>query len=231
MQPEAESVQKVVENALSTVLGESIRVTGAGRTDAGVHALRFCAHFDSLSGNLAQNTGLVFRLNRFLPGEISVAAIREVVPDANARFSAISRTYRYFISREKYPFFCHTSWYLYGRLNIDAMNQACGILLRHKDFTSFSRLHSGNMTNTCNIYLAGWEESGNTLIFTIKADRFLRNMVRAIVGTMTDVGFGKLDPEGFENIILAKDRGRAGISAPARGLFLADIEYPDEIFV
>ena len=213
------------------VLGEDIGTTGAGRTDAGVHALFFCAHFDSISHDLCENKKLVFRLNRFLPDDISVSSISRVHPDANARYSAISRTYKYYISRKKDPFFSNSSWFLHGNIDVDAMNQACGILLNHTDFTSFSKLHSGSKTNICRIFEAHWNEDDTRLIFTIRADRFLRNMVRAIVGTLVDIGFGKMDQDEFEDIILAKDRCRAGTSAPAKGLFLTDIEYPEEIFL
>jgi tRNA pseudouridine38-40 synthase len=231
LQPNSVTVQKIIDNALSVVLGEDISTTGAGRTDTGVHALVFCAHFDSLSPELLESGDLVFRLNRFLPEDISVNNIRKVMPDANARYSAVSRTYKYYISRIKDPFFNSSSWFLHGEINLAAMNEACMILFRHSDFTSFSKLHSGSRTNICKIYEARWEMEENRVVFTIKADRFLRNMVRAIVGTMVDIGFGKLDPEGFEEIILASDRCSAGTSAPARGLFLFDIEYPTEIFI
>jgi tRNA pseudouridine38-40 synthase len=231
LQPNSVTVQKIIDNALSVVLGEDISTTGAGRTDTGVHALLFCAHFDSLSPDLAQKGNLVYRLNRFLPDDISVNSIRKVLPEANARYSAISRTYKYYISRVKDPFFNRSSWFLHGEMNIPAMNAACQVLFRHSDFTSFSKLHSGSKTNICKIYEARWEPEENRLVFTIKADRFLRNMVRAITGTMVDIGFGKLDPEGFERIITDMDRGSAGTSAPARGLFLFDIEYSPEIFI
>jgi tRNA pseudouridine38-40 synthase len=154
-----------------------------------------------------------------------------VVADASARYSAISRTYKYYISRIKDPFFDNSSWYIHGNIDVALMNKACEILYKHSDFTSFSKLHSGAKTNICKIYSSTWVESDNRLIFTIKADRFLRNMVRAIVGTMVETGIGKLDLNGFEEIILANDRCNAGKSAPAKGLFLVDIEYPEEIFV
>jgi tRNA pseudouridine38-40 synthase len=224
------TVQQILNDALSLVLGEPITTTGAGRTDAGVHATLFCAHFESTSPDLSENQRFIFRLNGFLPADISVTIVRRVLPDANARFSAMSRTYRYFISRVKDPFSGNLSWYLYGKIDMEAMNQACAILFRHDDFTSFSRLHSGAVTNICHIYESIWEENDRQLIFTIKSDRFLRNMVRAIVGTMIDIGTGKMDLKEFEDIILAKDRCLAGTSAPARGLFLTDIEYPPEIF-
>jgi tRNA pseudouridine38-40 synthase len=231
LQPNSVTVQKIIDNALSVVLGEDIRTTGAGRTDAGVHALLFCAHFDSLSDELPDRNDLVFRLNRFLPEDISVKSIRKVLPDSSARYSAVSRTYKYYISRIKDPFLNGTSWYLHGEMNIDMMNEACMILFRHSDFTSFSKLHSGSGTNICKIYEARWDMEENQLVFSIKADRFLRNMVRAIVGTMVDIGFGKINPDKFEKIILERDRCSAGTSAPARGLFLFDIEYPPEIFI
>ena len=154
-----------------------------------------------------------------------------MIPDANARYSAVSRTYKYYISRIKDPFFDNSSWFLHGKINVALMNKACSLLILHSDFTSFSRLHSGAKSNICKVYGARWDESDNRLVLTIKADRFLRNMVRAIVGTMVDLGFEKMDLKKFEEIILAKDRSRAGKSAPAKGLFLADIEYPEEIFI
>lgn len=231
LQPNSITVQKILENALSVVLGEEIRTTGAGRTDTGVHARYFCAHFDASPAELCENKKLLFRLNSFLPEDISVTGLRKVLPDANARYSAISRTYKYYVSRAKDPFSNNSSWFLHGEIDLDAMNQACSILFNHTDFTSFSKLHSGTKTNLCRIYHAGWEEVGNMLVFTIKADRFLRNMVRAIVGTLIDIGFGKLDMDEFEKIIAARDRCRAGTSVPAKGLFLVDIEYPEEIFI
>ena len=231
IQPNSVTVQKILDEALSTVLSEGISTIGAGRTDTGVHALVFCAHFDSISPDLDKSKNLVYKLNSYLPKDISVNSLRKVIPDANARFSAISRTYRYYISRNKDPFFDSSSWYLRCNLNIDRMNEAGRILFNYSDFTSFSKLHSDTKTNLCKIYEASWKEEGTRLVFTIKADRFLRNMVRAIVGTMIEVGSGKMSSKEFEEIILAKNRCRAGKSAQAKGLFLADIEYPDEIFL
>jgi tRNA pseudouridine38-40 synthase len=231
VQPNSVTVQKILDEALSVILNEKISTTGAGRTDAGVHAMFFCAHFDSISPDLITKGNLVFRLNQYLPSDISVNSLKMVVPDANARYSAISRTYKYYISRIKDPFSDNSSWYLHGKIDIKAMNEACEILIHYTDFTSFSRLHSGAKSNICKIFNAVWEESDEQLVFSIKADRFLRNMVRAIVGTMVEIGFGKMDIIEFEDIILAKDRCRAGKSAPAKGLFLVDIEYPEEIFI
>ncbi len=231
VQPNSLTVQKILDNALSTVFEESIYTTGAGRTDTGVHAIVFCAHFESKETNLAEKKTLVFRLNRFLPKDISVSRIVKVHPNAHARFSAISRTYNYHISKIKNPFREDSSWFITWKLDFKAMNEACDLLLVNSDFTSFSKLHTDVKTNACRVLSAKWEESDDQLIFTIKADRFLRNMVRAIVGTMVDIGRGKLSPGDFESIILARDRCRAGKSAPAQGLFLTEIEYPPEVFV
>jgi tRNA pseudouridine38-40 synthase len=231
IQPNSVTVQKILEDALSVVLNEKITTIGAGRTDTGVHALFFCAHFESIYPNLETTNNLVFRLNSYLPNDISVNYIKKVLPDANARFSATSRTYKYYISRIKDPFSENSTWFLYGKIDIILMNEACKLLPGHSDFTSFSRLHSGTKTNICKIYDAIWEQIGNRIVFTITADRFLRNMVRAIVGTMIEIGIGKISISEFEEIILANDRCRAGKSAPAKGLFLVNIDYPQEIFI
>jgi len=231
VQPNSTTVQQILDESMSVVLNEKISTIGAGRTDTGVHALIFCAHFDSNSSSLDKDKNLIFRLNCYLPADISVSSIRKVRSEANARYSAISRTYKYYIARTKDPFFNNSSWYLHGELDISIMNRACDILLNHSDFTSFSKLHSGAKTNICRIYTTKWEEQENRLVFTIRADRFLRNMVRAIVGTMIDLGSGRITLGEFEEIILQKDRCKAGKSAPAQGLFLTEIEYPDEIFM
>lgn len=230
IQPNSTTVQHTLDNALRVVLNENISTVGAGRTDTGVHALFFCAHFDSYLPDLSTKTKLIYKLNSYLPKDISVHSIKKVVPDANARFSAVSRTYKYYITKIKDPFCENSSWFVHDDLDIAIMNKACGILIIHSDFTSFSKLHSDTKTNICKIYEANWVQKDNLIVFTIKADRFLRNMVRAIVGTMVDIGSGKINLKDFEEIILAKDRCRAGKSAPAKGLFLTDIEYPSEIF-
>lgn len=229
-QPHSATVQRILENALSTILGEKVAATGAGRTDTGVHARVFCAHFDSRHNDLHTRKNIIYRLNRFLPGDISVKRLVKVDPAAHARFSALSRTYRYYVTKIKDPFLIDSAWHVYGQIDQDAMNEACRVLLKYDDFTSFSKLHSDNRTNICRIYTAEWVDDGTRLVFTIKADRFLRNMVRAITGTMMDVGMGKLTVRQFEEILLAKDRCRAGKSAPAKGLFLEEIEYAEEIF-
>jgi tRNA pseudouridine38-40 synthase len=231
LQPNSVTVQKILDNALSVILSEEISTIGAGRTDTGVHALVFCAHFESSLLALEINKNFIQRLNRYLPKDIAVSSVKKVKSDASARFSAISRTYKYFISKTKDPFFDDSSWYLQRDLDIEKMNLAANILLKHSDFTSFSKLHSDVKTNICKIYSAEWESNENRIIFTIRADRFLRNMVRAIVGTMIDIGSGKTNLQEFEFIINSKDRCKAGRSVPAKGLFLTEIRYPEDIFI
>jgi tRNA pseudouridine38-40 synthase len=224
IQPNEISVQEELEKALSTILREPIKTVGAGRTDTGVHAKKMFAHFET-EQQLDDN--LVYKLNSFLSENISVKRIFDVPADQHARFSATFRTYEYYISLEKDPFTIHSSWQTWRQkpLNIDAMNEACKILFEYDDFTSFAKLHTDNKTNICKIYKAEWEEVGNQLKFTISADRFLRNMVRAIVGTMVEIGTGKLQPNDLRKIIEDKYRNSAGVSAPAQGLFLVDVGY------
>lgn len=224
-QPNALSVQEVLETTLSTFLRRRIEVTGAGRTDTGVHASFYVAHFevDELS---FESDNLVEKLNRFLPNDISLQRIWPVSDDMHARFSAVKRTYHYFLSPKKNPFTQDTSYQYFLPLDMEAMNQAAAILTEVDDFTSFSKLHTDVKTNLCNVYEALWKEEGNMLVFSISADRFLRNMVRAIVGTLMDVGRHKITLKEFREIIERKDRGAAGTSAPPQGLFLAGIEYP-----
>lgn len=231
VQPGSVTIQQIVDKALTLITGEKISTTGAGRTDTGVHASFFCAHFDSSRPDLAENKNMIFRLNRYLPADIAVKSLKKVKPDASARYNAISRTYRYYISRTKEPFSTEFSVYIHGDIDIDSMNEAARILTQQSDFSSFCRLHSDNKTNICRVLSAGWETEGNKLVFKIKADRFLRNMVRAVVGTMLEIGKGKITVDNFMEIIMAKDRSAAGTSAPAKGLFLTDIEYPEEIYL
>lgn len=222
-QPREISVQEVLENALSTKLREEIKIVGAGRTDTGVHAKKIFAHFET---EQILDENLVYQLNSFLPEDISIFKIFVVKNDFHARFDATYRTYDYFISLEKNPFNFDFSWQIRrGKIDVEKMNEACKILFETKDFTSFAKLHADNKTNNCKIYKAIWEEKGNELKFTISADRFLRNMVRAIVGTMVDLGVGKISLENFGDIILAKNRNLAGTSAPPQGLFLVDVGY------
>ncbi|MFO7852997.1 MAG: tRNA pseudouridine(38-40) synthase TruA [Bacteroidota bacterium] len=231
VQPGKPTIQARLEEALSVMLREDIKTSGAGRTDTGVHARSFVAHFDSVKEELAGSSNIIFRLNTYLPPDISVNEIREVKKDAHARYDAISRTYRYYISLKKDPFKQKYTWQRYGNMNMDAMKKACVNLTEHDDFTSFSKLHTQVKDNICKIYESSWVKEGDILVFTIRANRFLRNMVRAIVGTMVDVGAGKISSKEIENIILAKDRSAAGPSAPAKGLILEHIEYDPGIFI
>ncbi len=227
VQPGQLSVQEVLERSFSLFLRHPVSVTGAGRTDTGVHASYFVAHFDAEELPFSPED-TVYKLNRFLPEDISLFTIRPVAPDFHARFSALSRTYRYHITMVKDPFTTDTALYYPRKLDVEKMNEAAAFLLMHTDFTSFSKLHTDVKTNLCRIEKAFWERAGDKLIFTITADRFLRNMVRAIVGTLLEVGKGKLPVAGFEEVILKKDRGAAGTSAPAHGLFLTGISYPSQ---
>jgi tRNA pseudouridine38-40 synthase len=237
IQPNARTVQEVLNQDLSLLLGEEIQVTGCGRTDTGVHARVFYAHMDCSrersreSRDQADDPDFLFRINHKLPADIAIQEILPVRPDAHARFDATSRTYIYQISRKKEVFNPDQSHYLYGELDFQAMQQAGELLKEYTDFTSFSKVDTDTRTNDCRIDLAHWDVTEETLAFTIQADRFLRNMVRAIVGTMLDLGFGKIDLDGFRRIIESRDRSHAGTSAPARGLFLADVQYPPEIFL
>lgn len=231
VQDNAASVQAELEKALSTVLSNNIEVTGAGRTDTGVHARVYYAHFDNDQELLNEKINdLIYRLNSILPDDISISAILPVRKEAHARFSAISRTYRYYISRKKNPFAVDNSWNVYGSLDVKQMNTAASSLFDYIDFTSFAKLHTNVKTNNCRIIQAHWVEANDKLVFTIEADRFLRNMVRAIVGTMVDVGKGKISVEEFRQIIENKNRAEAGYSVPAKGLFLENIDYPTGIF-
>ncbi len=226
IQPNAETVQSHVNKTLSILLHENIETTGAGRTDSGVHARYFIAHFDSQQPDLHKNNSLIHQINSILPHDIALQKIFRVNNDAHARFDAISRTYEYYISRVKDPFIREYSYYLSGTLDREKMNEAAGILFEYTDFTSFSKLHSDAGTNNCRIIEAGWDTVDSGIRFVIKADRFLRNMVRAIVGTLIDVGRNKITLIDFRDIIEQKDRGRAGYSVPAQGLFLTEIKYP-----
>lgn len=225
VQPSERSVQGDLAHALSTVCREEIAIVGCGRTDTGVHASYYVAHFDSEKDNL-DHPDFCYKLNSFLSKDIALFRIWRVADDAHARFDATRRTYHYFINMRKNPFVQESSWYYNRQLNVDRMNAACAILFDYEDFTSFSKLHTDVKTNNCTIYEARWEEKENGVLqFTIAANRFLRNMVRAIVGTLVEVGEGKLSLEDFRRVIEAKDRGRAGKSVPAQGLFLAAISY------
>ncbi len=230
IQPNANTVQQVLNEDFSLLLGEKVQVTGCGRTDTGVHARVFYAHLDC-SGKLGKNTDLLFKINNKLPADIAIHKFLPVRADAHARFDALSRTYEYHIQRRKEVFNMDQSHYIYGELDFASMHKASDILKDYTDFTSFSKVDTETKTNNCKIHLAHWDITEDTMVFTIKADRFLRNMVRAIVGTLLDVGFRRTDLEGFRQIIENRNRSDAGTSAPAKGLFLTDVQYPAEIFI
>jgi tRNA pseudouridine38-40 synthase len=223
----AHTVQAEINEKLSLLLGEDINVTGCGRTDTGVHAREFYAHFDISvkAEKILKTMDTVYRLNSFLPPDIAVYSIKKVNDDFNARFDAKSRTYKYYISRRKNPFLQNTSYLYTGKLNIAVMQKGAEILLEYDDFTSFSKLHTQTKTNICKIFSAEWQQNDDLLIFTIAADRFLRNMVRAVVGTLLELGKEKINLDDLRTIIEAKDRNRAGFSVPAQGLFLEKVEY------
>lgn len=226
VQPNAVSVQGEVENALSIVLRAPISVVGAGRTDTGVNARVMYAHFD-YDGDLSEKGRLLVSLNRLVDRDIAVHDLIPVDDEAHARFDATERTYKYFVTFEKTPFFYPLSWYCPNGLDIERMNEAAHILLETQDFTSFAKLHSDAKTNICRVTKAEWTKEGEySAVFTISADRFLRNMVRAVVGTLVDVGRGKLSIDEFRRIIERKDRCAAGQSMPGEALFLWDIKYP-----
>lgn len=228
-QPNAITVQEVMEERMSTLLRiDSIDLVAAGRTDTGVHARKMVAHFD-LQTPLKEE--FPERLNTFLPPDIAVQKIRKVRPGAHARFQATSRTYQYRLNRERDPFELDTAYCLRHPLDFDAMNTAAALLPEFEDFKAFSRKHTDVKTYLCQISHAAWEQQGKMWVFTITADRFLRNMVRAVVGTLLEVGKGKMTLEDVKTIIKSRDRSRAGVSVPAKGLYLTQITYPEEIYL
>ena len=230
IQPHSPSVQQTLEQSLALFLRQDVSVTGAGRTDAGVHASEMVAHFDL--DEPQDCAWMQNKLNGILPADIAVHRIVPVKADAHARFDAISRTYKYYVTLNKSAFNRDYSWFLPNEPDFEMMNSAAEILMKTVDFTSFSKLHTDTKTNDCRVTEAKWEElPDGRWVFTITADRFLRNMVRAIVGTLMEVGRGKLTIDCFQRIIESKDRCSAGDSAPAQGLFLHKIVYPDNLFL
>ncbi len=226
-QPNAISVQEVVEKALTVILGEPIAIMGAGRTDAGVHAKQLFAHFDT--DLTFEATKLQFKLNSYLPSDVATHSILKVKEDAHARFDALSREYLYRIALHKNPFNSNTAFYVKHVLDIKKMQQATKLLFDYKDFQCFSKTNTDVKTYNCDIMKAEWLVVEDELHFTIKADRFLRNMVRAIVGTLINVGNGKIRVEELHQIIESKNRSEAGFSVPAHGLYLTKVAYPDRI--
>lgn len=223
-QPDAVTVEGTIEEKLSMLLRVPTEIVGAGRTDTGVNASFYIAHFDS--DKEIECHQLRYKLNKVLPADIAIIRIYEVEPTLHARFDAKEREYTYFLTPHKSPFRRYSAWHFTADINVEKMNEAAKKLLEYEDFTSFAKLNSNNKTNICHINHAEWVvESDGTLRFTIRADRFLRNMVRAIVGTLVDVGRGKYSVAEFEDIILSKDLSRCSAGAPACGLFLSDVKY------
>lgn len=229
-QPDLPTVQLTLEQALTTLLRHPTAIVGCGRTDTGVHASDFYAHFDFPTDQLPafDPQQLAFKLNSFLPADIAIFDIFPVKDNAHARFDATARTYQYHVSDRRLPF-CQG---LYSRIyfypDIDLMNRAAEILMEYDDFTSFAKLHTQVKTNICHLSQARWDTVGEQWVFTIRSNRFLRNMVRSVTGTLLDVGRGKLSLDGLRQIIERKDRCAAGVSMPPQGLFLTRVEYPWE---
>jgi len=222
-QPNAISVQETLSRALSVILNEPIELMGAGRTDTGVHAREMFAHFDY--GHTFDKIILIHKVNSFLPKDIAVYDFISVHADAHARFDAKKRTYEYHINTIKDPFLQDGSWYYYNTLDVNLMNEAAKLLFTHTDFQCFSKSNTDVNTYNCKITEASWEQKRHLLVFTISADRFLRNMVRAIVGTLVNIGLHKITLEDFNTILQSKDRKKAGFSVPAHGLYLTEIQY------
>jgi tRNA pseudouridine38-40 synthase len=223
-QPHSPSVQETLNKALSTLLRTPIDATGAGRTDTGVHATQMYAHFDH-DGEI-DSDALTKRVNAFLPKDIVVYRFIPLHDEAHARFDATSRSYEYHIHTFKDAFIHEGSWFNFHPLDVDKMNEAAQVLFDYIDFKCFSKTHTDVKTFNCKITEARWEQHGNKLVFHISADRFLRNMVRAIVGTLVEVGLGKSSVEDVRNIIESRDRNKAGFSVPAHGLYLTKVIYP-----
>ncbi|HIZ85112.1 MAG TPA: tRNA pseudouridine(38-40) synthase TruA [Candidatus Coprenecus stercoravium] len=240
IQDNAPSIQNEVQKALSAILGEKIDVTGAGRTDTGVNASDFTAHFDSDDDRIIKEHGkIIYKINAILPANIVVNSITRVREDAHARFDAVSRTYKYYIHSSKDPFAPHFSWYCKFPLDIRAMNAAASLLTGKKDFSCFEKTGGSQVSPICDISTAYWDTytpsitalpGTDYLVFTITANRFLRNMVRAIVGTMVEIGRGRHTPEWMEEVLSSRDRGQAGQSVPGHALFLTNVRYPEDIF-
>ena len=229
-QPNAVTVQQRMQEALSLLLQRPVGIVGAGRTDTGVHARMMVALFDSETTLDVRH--LAFKMNCLLPNDIAVSRIRPVQPTAHARFSPLSRMYRYYLALQKDAFLPRFACRFFIPLDFDRMNEAAGILLHHTEYGSFCKAHSDNKTNICHITQAQWRQASEGMwYFEIRADRFLRSMVRSIVGTLLQVGKGDITPQDFERIILQNTRTAAGDSVPAHGLFLEDIVYPDSIFL
>jgi tRNA pseudouridine38-40 synthase len=230
LQGDTPTIQLAINNALSVILRDEINVTGCGRTDTGVHTKKYYAHFDIENKlNKSELKKLTFKLNGFLSNDIVIFEIIAVSGEAHARFNAILRTYKYYISKRKNPFTQETSYYLFGDIDVGLMNKGAKLLFNFSDFTSFSKSNTQVKTNICKISKAEWIENEDQIIFTISADRFLRNMVRAIVGTLIDLGLNKITLDDVIKIVESKNRSNAGYSVPAKGLFLTEVQYPENL--
>ena len=229
-QPNATSVQQTLEEALTTLLRKPIAITGAGRTDTGVHAKEMMAHFEG-DLSLEEEENLPYLLNRFLQEEIVIYRLDKVKADAHARFDATARTYEYHLGFQKNPFKQQLYYYFHQPVSLEKMSEAAQILLEYEDFEAFAKTHSDVRTFLCNVTRADWESTAEGAIFTITANRFLRNMVRAIVGTLLEIGTGKIEVADMHKIIQSKNRGEAGFSVPAAGLYLTEIQYPKSIYL
>ncbi|MEQ6167319.1 tRNA pseudouridine(38-40) synthase TruA [Ekhidna sp. MALMAid0563] len=227
-QPNGVTVQEEIEKAISTILQIETAITGSGRTDAGVHATQQIAHFDA-DNNEPKN--LVFKLNSFLDPDISVNGIRQVKDDVSARFEATSRKYHYHLHQAKDPFKTGLSYYFRPQLDIDLINKGCEIIKGWQNFECFSKVHTEVNHFNCDIFQARWVQDGTNHLFEITANRFLRGMVRAIVGTLIDVGLGKTSLEGLKNILESNDRSEAGRAVPPEGLYLQEVTYPEDIYI
>lgn len=225
-QPNVPSVQAALEKTLSAMLHEKISLIGCGRTDAGVHASEYFAHFDSTKTDLHADAVFRFRLNKSLPSSIAVHAVYAVPETAHARFSAVSRSYTYFISPEKDALHSSLCWHMHEPLNIDAMNEAADIVLRHDDFISFSKTGSGMDTGICRVSHSRWTQEGDRYVYRITSNRFLRNMVRMVVGTLVEVGTGRMPASRVKELLDAKKQPAVLHTAPANGLFLSEVVYP-----
>ena len=226
------TVQQVLETHFFNLLREKISITGCGRTDTGVHAKTYFAHFDISNREfITKPEKWLYKLNKVLPHEIAIHKFIPVQNEAHARYHAESRTYEYKIHKSKNPFLKDWSFYFPYTLDLEKMNEACEILLTYTDFSCFSKSNTQVKTNLCKLFFANWEETQDEITFKISADRFLRNMVRAIVGTLLELGENKISIEQFLHIIESKDRKKAGVSVPAQGLYLIDVTYPKSLFL
>lgn len=223
-QVNATSIQQTIEIQIQKLLGKEVGLTGCGRTDTGVHASEFYAHFETVE--TIDEEWMKYKLNLLLPDSIAIYRIFEVDPHEHARFSAIRRTYRYFIHRTKDPFSAGFFWYLRKELNLDVMNKSAALVMGRHEFTSFKKIGTSTESDWCEVYESFWKPTGNGYVYQISADRFLRNMVRALVGTMVEIGMQRTTTKSISELLLEKDRSKAGFSAPAKGLFLYKVDYP-----